>query len=296
MRFAFAGTHHFGALVLSELLERGAQVEAVITRPDKPRGRHGTPQPSEVKELAGRHDLPVFQPERLRAELAADLARAGAGALAVCAHGAIVPQEVLDAILTVVTHPSAVPRWRGAAPVERALMNGETELAVATLLMTAGVDEGPVGDLRPVHVPREADAGDAYALLAAPAAESLLATLAAAEDGSVSWRPQEGEASYAAKLGRDDRLVHWSEPAVAIVDRVRALSPAVGALAVIDGRQLVLWRAAALAEPPEPGAGDRLVVAAGEGWVEVQELQAPGGRRLPAADFLRGAGRWLTQR
>src|SRR5664279_5026519 len=144
MRFAYAGTHKFGALVLDELIARQAPIVAVVTRPDKPRGRHGTPQPSRVKESALAHDLPVLQPKQLGGDLARELRSLGAEALAVCAHGAIVPQEFLDALRTVVTHPSAVPRWRGAAPVERALMNGETELAVATLLMTAGVDEGPV--------------------------------------------------------------------------------------------------------------------------------------------------------
>lgn len=224
----------------------------------------------------------------------------GAEALAVCAHGAIVPQEFLDVLLTVVTHPSAVPRWRGAAPVERALMNGETELAVATLRMTAAVDEGPVGDLRPVHAPREADAGQVYALLAAPAAEGLLTTLSAIEDGSVHWSPQEGEPSYARKIEKGDRELRWGEPAIRVVDRVRALSPAVGARTQIGGRELTVWRARAMSEAPEPAPGpaqtlDRLIVPAAEGWVELLEVQEPGGRRLPVADYLRGAGRWLTR-
>jgi methionyl-tRNA formyltransferase len=300
MRFAYAGTHLFGALVLEELSARQAPVVAVLTRPDKPRGRHGTPQPSHVKESALAHGLPVLQPERTDGDLARELSSLGAEALAVCAHGAIIPQEFLDALITVVTHPSAVPRWRGAAPVERALMNGETELAVATLYMTAGVDEGPVGDLRRVRVPPEADAGQAYALLALPAAEGLLATLAAMEDGSVQWRAQEGEPTYARKIEKGDRELRWGEPAAAVVDRVRALSPAVGARTQIGGRELTVWRARALSEAPEPAPNaahtlDRLIVPAAEGWVELLEVQAPGGRRLPAADYLRGAGRWLTR-
>ena len=297
MRFAFAGTHHFGALVLSELSGAQAHMVAVVTRPDKPRGRHGTPQPSEVKETAlARTTFPCSSPSASPAIWPPSCRAPGAGALAVCAHGAIVPQQVLDAILTLVTHPSAVPRWRGAAPVERALMNGETELAVATLRMTAGVDEGPVGDLRPVHVPREADAGEAYALLAAPAAEGLLATLAAVEDGSVIWRPQEGEPTYAPKLEKADRRVRWGEPAVAIVDRVRALSPAIGARAPSStADQLVLWRARALAEPPEPasrgspGPGRRRRLGRGAGDAGPRR-PPPAGGRLPAR-----RRRWLTR-
>jgi methionyl-tRNA formyltransferase len=300
MQLAYAGTHHFGALVLEELLARRAHVVAVVTRPDKPRGRHGTPQPSEVKGAALAHGLPVLQPERLSDALAEELTGMDAQTLAVCAHGSIVPEEFLDALLTVVTHPSAVPRWRGAAPVERALMNGETELAMATLLMTAGVDEGPIGDLRPVRVPREADAGEAYRLLAAPAAESLLTTLSAIEDGSVNWRPQEGEPTYAPRLEKADRELRWGESAAAVVDRVRALSPAVGARTKIGGRELTVWKARALSEAPEPApdsreTADRLILPAAEGWVELLEVQAPGGRRMAAAEYLRGAGRWLTR-
>ena len=179
-------------------------------------------------------------------------------------------------------------------------MGGETELAVATLRMTAGVDEGPVGDLRFVHVPRDADAGEAYRLLAAPAADGLLATLAAIEDGSVSWRPQEGEATYAPKIDKTERELRWNEPATAVVDRVRALSPVVGARTQIGGRELTVWRARALSEAPEPASDlpqsiDRLILPAAEGWVELLEVQAPGGRRMPATDYLRGAGRWLTR-
>ena len=136
-------------------------------------------------------------------------------------------------------------------------MNGETELAVATLRMTAGVDEGPVGDLRVVHVPREADAGEAYRLLAGPAADGLLATLAAVEEGTVRWRPQEGEPTFALKLDKGDRELRWSETAEAIVNRVRALSPAVGARTQIGGRDLTVWRARALTEAPEPTARRR---------------------------------------
>ena len=248
--------------------------------------------------MALAHGLPVLQPESLTVEVAEELARCGAAALAVCAHGAIVPQLFLDRMPTLLTHPSAVPRWRGAAPVERALMNGETELAVATLRMTAGVDEGPVGDLRPVQVPREADAGQAYLMLAGPAAEGLMATLAAVEGGTARWLPQVGEATYAPKLNRGDREIRWNEPAIAIVDRVRALSPAVGARTQIGGRDLTIWRARALTEAPDPTATagvDHLVIRAGEGWVEMLEVQAAGGRRMPAAEFLRGAGRWLTR-
>lgn len=295
MRFAYAGTHRFGALVLAELLAREATPVAIITRPDKPRGRHGHPQPSAVKEVALERRLTVLQPGRMDAALVEEVRALGAGVLVVCAHGEIVRAEVLNALLTLVVHPSAVPRWRGAAPVERALMAGETRIGVATLRMAVGVDEGPIGDLRWVEVARDADARQAYELLAPAAAESLLSTLAAVDEGVIRWREQAGEASYAAKLEKGERRLDWSQPAHAIVDRVRALSPWVGARTTIDGHELTVWRARALDEAPADLEG-RLVVPAADGWVEVLELQAPGGRRMTTAEYARGAGRWLARR
>ena len=130
-----------------------------------------------------------------------------------------------------------MPRWRGAAPVERALMAGETDLGVCILHMTAGVDEGPVGDAREVHVPREADAGRAYELLAPAAVAGVAATLDAIAAGTVEWRPQAGAPTYAAKIGADDKEIDWSWSAVEIADQVRALSPHIGAVTVLAGRR-----------------------------------------------------------
>jgi methionyl-tRNA formyltransferase len=297
MRLAYAGTAPFGALVLQELLARDRhEIVLVVTRPDKPRGRHGTPQPSAVKETALRAGLPLLQPQKLAGAAVEELLSAGPDVLVVCAHGEIVSREVLDAVLTVVVHPSAVPRWRGAAPVERALMAGETELGVAVLKMTEGVDEGPVGDLKTVSLPRTADAGEAFAALAGPAADGLLATLERLADGTVGWTPQIGPATYAAKIEKTDRQVDWRRPAEELADQIRALSPEIGARAALDGHDLIIWRARALSGLPTAGDAGRLVLPTGKGWLEIVELQAPGGRRQETAAFLRGAGRWLSDR
>jgi methionyl-tRNA formyltransferase len=295
MRLAYGGTAHFGALVLRGLLDRPAhEIPLVVTRPDKPRGRHGTPQPSAVKEVAEAAGLPLLQPERLTGEAVDRLLATEPDVFVVCAYGEIVRREVLDRVLTIVVHPSAVPHWRGAAPVERALMAGETEIGVAVLKMSEGVDEGPVGDLRTVHVPREADTGEAFAALAGPAVDGLLATLERVATGAVVWQPQDGEPSYAEKLEKSERAIDWTQPARQLADQVRALSPAIGARAVLDGHELILWRARPLADAPDDG--ERLIVPTGDGFLEILELQAPGGRRQDTAAFLRGAGRWLTQR
>ena len=294
MRAAFAGTAPFAELVLRGLAQAGRTPVALVTNPDRPRGRHGTPQAPRIKGVAQELGVPVLQPERLsdQASLAA-LLECGPDVFVVCAYGQIVRQDVLDAVATIVVHPSLVPHWRGAAPVERALMAGETELGVCTLQMTAGVDEGPVGDARTVSVPRDADAGRAYELLAPAAVDGVVATLDAIAAGTIEWRPQTGDVTFADKIGPADKEIDWSRSATAIADQIRALSPHIGAVTVLAGRRTRIWRAAA-GDGPMPAAGpDRLVIAAGQGWLDVLELQQEGRTRMTAVEFLRGAGRSL---
>jgi methionyl-tRNA formyltransferase len=275
-----------------------------------------------VKVTALERGLPVLQPETLGGdEVPAELLSREPDVLVACAYGQIVGRAVLAALPCLVVHPSRVPRWRGAAPVERALMAGETELGVTVLRMTAGIDEGPVAETRVVHVAREADAGQAYAALAPVAIDALQATLAAVEAGTVAWEEQHGEPTYAAKIAPEERLLDWTRGVQEIVDRVRALSPHIGAVTEVLGEPTRIWRAApartseattagapsqaatpgALSESPIPGApfvvgGERLLFEAGDGAVDVLELQRPGGRRMTAAEFLRGAGRALAGR
>lgn len=295
MRFAYAGTARFAELVLQELAGAGCHPVVLVTNPDRPRGRHGTPRPPRIKTLALESGLSVLQPERVSdpGPLQQLLAFAP-DVLVVCAYGQVVRQTLLDALETIVVHPSLVPRWRGAAPVERALMAGETELGVCSLRMTAGVDEGPIGDERRVHVPRDADAGRAYELLAPPAAEGVRATLDGIASGTVVWRPQVGEATCAPKIGPADKEIDWSLPAEAIADQVRALSPHIGAVTELAGRRTRVWRASPGRGPLPAGEPERLALPAAEGWLEVLELQQEGRKRMTAAEFLRGAGRGLV--
>jgi methionyl-tRNA formyltransferase len=294
MRFAFAGTAPFAELVLTGLVASGHTPVVLVTNPDRPRGRHGTPQAPPIKAIAAGLGVPVLQPDRLSDPVSLQqLLDHSPDAFVVCAYGQIVRQEVLDAVDSIVVHPSLVPHWRGAAPVERALMAGETELGVCTLRMTAGVDEGPIGDSRTVRVPREADAGRAYELLAPAAVAGVIATLEAMAAGTIEWRAQEGDVTYAAKIGPADKEIDWSRPAAQIADQVRALSPHIGAVTELAGRRTRIWKAAS-GDGPIPATGpDRLVVAAGDGWVDVLELQQEGRTRVTAGEFLRGAGRGL---
>ena len=295
VRFAFAGSASFAELVLEGLIKAAATPLAVVTSPDRPRGRHGTPQPPAIKLAARRRGLPVLQPQHMSApEALAELLAFDPEVFVLCAYGQILGQHLLDALPTIVVHPSLVPRLRGAAPVERALMAGETELGVTVLKMTAGVDEGPVGDARLVHVPGDADAGQAYELLAPAAVDGVLATLDGMAAGTLHWREQQGAPTYAAKITPHDRLIDWARPATAIVDQVRALAPAIGAVTSLLGRRTLIWRAAAGSGPLPAASRERLALPAGDGWVDMLELQQEGRGRMTAAEFLRGAGRALA--
>lgn len=301
MRIAWAGTARFAVLVLARVVTSPHEIAVCLTTPDRPRGRHGAPQPSVVKAAALELGLPVVQPDDLQAsEALAALLAFKPDVLVACAYGRIVPSAVFTVLPGLVVHPSLVPHWRGAAPVVRALMAGETRLGVATLQMSAGIDEGPVLDERVVTVPPDCDAGAAYELLAGPAADSLLAALAAMADGSLVLRPQTGPADYAAKITEADRVIDWRRAARAIANQVRALAPEVGAHTELGGRRVVVWRATPRRSLPAGGdARDRLVVPCGrEGrdHLEIVELQEAGRRRMSAQEYLRGAGRRLAQR
>lgn len=296
MPLAFAGTAPFAAGVLAGLAAAGRAPALVVTTPDKPSGRHAKPQPSPVTLAADQLGFTAIQPDRPDEAVAlARLRAAGIDLLVVVAYGRILRQGFLDEFTTICAHPSLLPRWRGAAPIERALMAGDAETGVTTFKVTLGIDEGPIADVRRLEVGEDVDAGALHEALTAPAVDGLLATLQAVSEGTVSWRPQVGESTYAEKITAADRMVDWTRPAAAIVNQVRALSPHIGAVTSIAGRRMLIWSARALAEPPAAASGDRLVLPAGAGLVEVLELQQESRRRMSAAEFLRGAGRALTQ-
>ena len=298
MRIAWAGTARFSVLVLSRLLESPHAVCVCLTTPDRPRGRHGAPQPSPVKAHGATLGLPVLQPDDLRSPaVLADLRAFSADVLVACAYGRIVPPALFEALPSLIVHPSLVPHLRGAAPVVRALMAGETELGVTILQMSAGVDEGPVAASRVVSVPRDRNAAEAYELLAGPSAEVLVATLDALAAGGLACEPQRGPVDYAEKLTEADRVIDWRRPAAAVADQIRALAPDVGASTELGGRRVLVWSARPLAAMPAGDeARDRLVVSCGDGVLEIVELQESGRRRMTAAEYLRGAGRRLVRR
>ncbi len=283
MRIAFFGTSAFAAGALERLVrEDGIDVAVVVSQPDRRAGRGRRAATPAAAVTARGLGLPVVQEERA-SERPPDV-EAGA----VVAFGQILRPPLLGAYPLYNLHPSLLPRWRGAAPIERAIMAGDRETAAAVIELVAELDAGPVHGLERFPIGPGDDAG----AVAGRALDLGVPLLAAALRGETSGHAQEGEPTYAHRIGPDDRRIDWSRPAAEIADRVRALSPHIGARAEIDGLPVTVWRAAAAAGEGTAGAvtaaGGSLRIGTGAGVVEVRELQPAGKRRMTAAEFLRG--------
>jgi methionyl-tRNA formyltransferase len=268
-----------------------------MTQPDRPTGRGLALAPSPVKKLAAARGIQVAQPMSLRdARAQAELERFRADVIVVAAYGLILPQPVLELPRygAVNIHASLLPRWRGATPIQRALLAGDRDTGVSIMQMDAGLDTGPVLMQGKIPILEDDTMGTLHNRLAELGAKLIVRTLDALEAGGVKATPQPAEGvTYAAKLDRREARVDWRESAVTVNRRVRALDPSPGADARVCGVELKIWRCATAAGRGEPGevlsAGPHgLGVACGEGVLLVTELQRSGGRRLPAAEFLRG--------
>jgi len=262
-RIAVAATAPFGADVL-ERLAATHEVTALLTRPDAPAGRGRKVAAPPAKAVAEGLGIPVLQPERPAAGL--DL---GAPTVVVCAYGLLIPTALLAERTWLNVHPSLLPRWRGAAPVERAIMAGDPETGVTIHETVEALDAGPVAAREAFPIGPEDDAGDVFARAAEVAARLLGSVLA---EPAPAFRPQEGEPTYAEKIGPDDRLLDLARPAEELVRVVRALSPHIGARAELEGRRVTVWHAR---------VGD-------DGSFEPLEVQPEGGRRMEVTAWRRG--------
>ena len=261
-RIGVAATAPFGADVL-ERLAGEHDVAFLLTRPDRPRGRGRTSAPPPAKATAERLGIPVLQPARLDTdvELPADV-------IVAVAYGVLVPAPLLDRHLWLNVHPSLLPRWRGAAPIERAIMAGDAETGVTIIRLVEELDAGPIAAQQGFAIAPEDDAGAVFGRAAAIAAELVGSVLR-----EPTFRPQPDDGTtYAHKISPADRWIDWARPAEEIVNLVRALSPHIGARAALDGREVIVWRAR---------VGDA-------GRVEPVEVQPAGRSRMAYADFLRG--------
>jgi methionyl-tRNA formyltransferase len=274
----------------------GHQIVLVLTQPDRPAGRGLRPVASPVKRFAAARGLEIRQPASLKSSPELQQVRSvGADALVVAAYGLLLPQPILEAAPygALNIHASLLPRWRGAAPIQRALLAGDRESGVSIMQMDSGLDTGPVLSRHPVPIAADEDAGTLHDKLAALGAAAIVAALAELEAGRARAVPQPADGvTYAAKIEKADARLDWTQPASTLERVVRAFRPAPGAFAMLDNQPVKIWRARVVERSGEPGvvqhAGDELVVACGEGALAVAELQRAGGRRLSAQEFLRG--------
>ncbi|CAN5799424.1 methionyl-tRNA formyltransferase [soil metagenome] len=312
LRIVFAGTPEFARVALDAIAAAGFEIALVLTQPDRPAGRGMKLQSSAVKQLAVQHGWPVAQPRSLRLDgkypddalnARAALVAARADVMVVAAYGLILPQWVLDVprLGCLNIHASLLPRWRGAAPIHRAVEAGDTQTGITIMQMNAGLDTGAMLQVEAIDI-----GGDSTARLHDRLAELggrlIVDVLRQAEAGTLTPTPQPAEgATYAHKVEKQEATVDWTQSAAAVVRRIRAFDPFPGATSVLEGETVKLW--AAREQPrhkPEPEMASEapgtvvavtpagIAVAAADGTVLLTELQRAGGKRLPAADFLRG--------
>lgn len=296
MRIAFAGSPPAAVTVLERLIARGHEVDVVLTQPDRPRGRRGTPTPTPVGQYAISAGLELWRPASINApDVLAALRVADVGALCVAGYGQLLKAEVLRDWPCLNVHFSLLPAYRGAAPVERALMDGLTRTGVTIMRMDAGLDTGPIAATAARDIAPDDDAGvllHELAILGGDLLAEVLDGMRPGEEPSTTPQPDEG-VSHAAKIGSDDISLDLGDPPQATVDRIRALSPHIGARLEMGGQMFKIWRAR-VADDPLAARGSativdgRLLVPAGSGAVEVLELQPPGRTRMSAESFARG--------
>lgn len=306
MRIAFAGTPPFAAAALSALLEAGHEIPLVLTQPDRPSGRGMKLKPSAVKEVALRHGIPVLSPVSLSVrrapeeaeEALAALEAAQADVLVVAAYGLILPQRALDAargigragdIKSMNIHGSLLPRWRGAAPVQRAIEAGDAETGITLMKMEAGLDTGPMILKAATPITGEDTSVTLFDRLTRMGAELVVRALE--KPGELGWTAQPGEGvTYAEKILKSEAPIDWTQPAEVLARRIRAFNPFPFATARLKGETIKVRAAVAVQGTGRPGevlqADSRLVVACGTGALDCTELQRAGKPAMPAAAFV----------
>jgi methionyl-tRNA formyltransferase len=299
MDVLFMGTPEFAAPTLQALLDSRHDLRAVVTQPDKPAGRGRRLSAPKVKQLALAHEIPCLQPTALNDPTVEDaLSALEPEVIVVAAYGKILPPSILNIppMGCINVHASLLPKYRGAAPIQWAIINGETETGITIMLMDEEMDHGPILLQRPVPILPDETAGELHDRLAALGPPCLLEALEGLEAGSLTPRTQDhAEATYAPMLSKEDGRLDWSEPAERVVNRVRGVTPWPGATTSLGGEPIKVWRASASSAEASGRPGevvavgeDGLTVACGRGALRIVELQVAGRRRMAAASFLRG--------
>jgi methionyl-tRNA formyltransferase len=300
MKIIFAGTPDFAARALEALLAAGHEVVLVLTQPDRPAGRGMTLQASAVKKVALRHGIPVFQPERLKdpathEPIRAACAERGAELMVVAAYGLILPQALLDLPRRgcINIHASLLPRWRGAAPIHRAIEAGDAQTGITIMGVDAGLDTGPMLLAEAIDIDAVDTTGSLHDRLAVLGGKLLVEALARFDQLQPVKQPATG-VTYAAKVDKAEARLDWNQPATVLERKLRAFNPFPGAVVTLAGEAVKVWRGQVLAASGRPGQvlsadAKGIVVACGEGALCLSELQKAGGRRVTSAEFLHGS-------
>lgn len=307
MRIIFAGTPEFAAVALQALYAAGFDIPLVLTQPDRPAGRGLQLQASAVKQFAQAHGIPVAQPVSLRldgkypqvaAEAHETLRSVQADVMVVAAYGLILPRSILTIPKygCINIHGSLLPRWRGAAPIQRAIEAGDAQTGVTIMQMEEGLDTGPMLLMESLPIAANDTAGSLHDKLATLGAKLIGQALRQMEEGNLPANPQPEEGvTYAAKILKEEAALDFHQPAAIVARKIRAFNPFPGASARFNEHTLKLWCAeeTTTATTGTPGEvvqtdGNGIVVTCGEGAIRLTELQKPGGKRLSAAEFLKG--------
>ncbi|TAK91535.1 MAG: methionyl-tRNA formyltransferase [Burkholderiaceae bacterium] len=301
MKIIFAGTPEFAAAALQALLDArmNAQLDViqVLTQPDRPAGRGLQLQPSAIKQLALKHQLPVFQPKTLRDEtVQAQLRALDADVMVVAAYGLILPQAVLDmprhGCLNI--HASLLPRWRGAAPIHRAIEAGDAETGITIMQMDAGLDTGAMLLTQSLPIAADDTTATLHDNLAPLGGRLMVQALQQLQAGILRATPQpEAGVTYAHKILKEEATLDWTQSAEVLARRIRAFNPFPGATGQMHDTTIKLWQAHVVQQSGTPGTvlqadAQGIVVACGTQALRLETLQRPGGKKLPAANFLQG--------
>lgn len=296
LRVVYMGTPRYAAPTLAAIADAGHEVVAVYSQPPRPAGRRGLElTPSPVQREAERRGLAVRTPTNLKSpEAQAEFAALNADVAVVVAYGLLLPRAVLDApkLGCYNGHASLLPRWRGAAPIQRAIMAGDTETGVMIMKMDVGLDTGPVALTLRQEIGPNMTGGELHDRLSQLTAQGMIEALARLEAGDLplTAQPQDG-VTYASKIDKAETRIDWSRPATEVHNRIRALSPFPGAWAEIGGERVKLLGSAIAGGKGQPGEvlDGQLTIACGDGAVRLILVQRAGGKPMPASDFLRGS-------
>jgi len=291
----FAGTPPFAATALAAIIEAGHRVLLVLTQPDRPSGRGLKSQESAVKQLALEHQIPIYQPTTLKNQEAIDrLQLVNADVMVVAAYGLLLPESILRIPLLgcLNIHASLLPRWRGAAPIQRAILAGDQETGITIMQMDVGLDTGPMLMREKIQIDEKMNAQLLHDVLAKIGAQLILKTL---EEKPSSQHQTDEQVSYASKITKAEAKIKWTDSAITLDRLVRAFNPIPCAYTIWEGQPLKIWQASIdkrmnRAKPGTIVATDELGISVmtGDGILKIQELQRAGGKRLSAATFLMG--------